>query len=114
MKDGGIVFNGLYACLLCKLESYIVEEGGDYGEGFKSCDSLNIISQVDVGLWGTRVDEMKWLPNRGTGCLQNTNVISKYNVVGFIVSSRLDLVVTVTAETKLAFIPLPGGKAKNC
>ena len=28
MKDGGRVFNGLYACLLFKVESYIVEEGG--------------------------------------------------------------------------------------
>ena len=50
MKDGGIVFNGLYACLLGKLESYIVEEGGDSGEGSKSCDWLYVISQVGVGL----------------------------------------------------------------
>ena len=35
MKDGVRVFNGLYACLLCKLDSYIVAEGGDSGEGFK-------------------------------------------------------------------------------
>ena len=51
MKDVGTVLNGLYACLLCKLESYIVEEGGNSREGFKGCcDWLYVISQVGVGL----------------------------------------------------------------
>ena len=51
MKDVETDLNGLYACRLCKLESYIVEEGGDSGERFKSCcDWLYVISQGDVGL----------------------------------------------------------------
>ena len=50
--------------------------------------------------------------NQKKGCLQNTNVINKYNVVCFIVSSRLDLVVIIMVKTKPAFIPLPGDKAK--